>query len=157
MNHRHLRIPAHTPAEELPSAALVDVLERGDLDDWRPIAAAIARKPFGELADRILELVDAHPMYGTSALWRAWIHRRRAMAEGPIRPAADLAALRRAQGLTQHELARRRGMSQSDLSKLERRADVRLSTLRAHVEALGSRLHVVCDADGGEIEIILSP
>ena len=154
MNHRHLRIPEGTPAEKLPSAALVDILDRGDLEDWRPIAAAIAEKPFGELAERVLDLVEAHPMFGTSRLWRTWIHRRRALAEDRSRPSADLATLRRRRGMTQAELSRRRGISQSDLSKLERRADVRLSTLRAHAEALGGRLRVIYAADGEEIELV---
>lgn len=77
MKHRHLDVAPGTPPEELPSAALVDLLERGDLDDWRPLAAAIAKDPKGELAERVLRLVKAYPMYGTTALWRAWIARLR--------------------------------------------------------------------------------
>ncbi|MGB6000969.1 MAG: hypothetical protein WBI00_10840, partial [Thermoanaerobaculia bacterium] len=107
MNHRHLLVPTDTPAEELPSAAIVDILERGDLADWQPLAEAIAHDPQGELADRVAHLVDSYPMYGTSALWRAWIDRCRARAEGGQRPrqVAELSALRRELGLTQVELA----------------------------------------------------
>lgn len=155
MIHRHLEVSPGTPVEDFPSAALVDILDRGDLDDWRAIAEAVAGRPFGELAERILNLVEASPMYGTSPLWRTWIHHRRALAEERSRPAADLAALRRRRGLTQTELAAALGMSQSDLSKLERRDDVRLSTLRAHAEALGGRLRVVYDNDGQEVELVL--
>lgn len=82
MKHRHLEVQPGTPAERLPAAAVVDLLERGDLGDWRPIAAAIAKEPYGDFAERVLRLVDAYPMYGTSALWRAWIARRRELAEG---------------------------------------------------------------------------
>jgi hypothetical protein len=79
MIHRHLDNDVG-PIEEWGLAALDDLLERGDLGDWRPLARAIAADPFGPLAERILKLCDAHPIYGTSAAWRNWIAHRRAMA-----------------------------------------------------------------------------
>ncbi len=148
MIHRHVVYPPDTPTEELPSAAIVDALERGDLDAWRPIAVAVARDPRGAFAARVARLVDAFPSYGTSALGGAWIERCRARAEGPLLAEAplELAAVRREVGLTQVELASRLGMSQSDLSKLERRRDVRWSTLVRYAKALGGRLRVVFEA-----------
>ena len=147
MNHRHLEVVSGTPAEALPLAAIVDILQRGDLDDWRPIARAIRRDPMGELAAKVLRLVDAYPMYGTSSLWRSWIDRCRARAEGPegAAPSEEVepAALRRRLGMTQVEVAGRMGISQSDLSKLERRRDLRLSTLRSYAQALGGGLRVL--------------
>ncbi|MEW6752519.1 MAG: hypothetical protein AB1505_16255 [Candidatus Latescibacterota bacterium] len=83
MNHRHLHIPPGPAVEELSSAAIVDILERGDLEDWRPIAGAVARDPWGDFAGRVSRLLDAYPIYGTCALWRAWIGQRRARAGGP--------------------------------------------------------------------------
>lgn len=150
MKHRHLHVPPAARAQDMPSAALVDVLERGDLADWRPIAAEVARDPLGPFAERVMELVAAYPMYGTSALWRAWIQRRRTLTEGDTRPGKplSLAALRRTIGLTQTELASRMGMTQSDLSKLERRGDARLSSLQAYADALGGRLDLVFDGLG---------
>lgn len=146
MIHRHLNRAADTPPERLPSAALVDILERGDLDDWRPIAAVIAAEPRGPLALRLLRLLSAYPLYGTSSLWRVWVDRCQARQERMPRgdKATDLATHRRRKGLTQVEVAKRMGMSQSDLSKFERRADVRLSTLRAYFAALGSDLLIEC-------------
>ena len=150
MIHRHLRVPPDVAADALPAAALVDILERGDLDDWQPIAAAVARDPGSALADRVMRLVDAYPSYGTSPLWRAWIDRARARPEP-----ARLRALRQRAGLTQAELASRLSMSQSDLSKLERRADVRVSTLRAYAAALGGRVQVVVEMGGATWEVRL--
>jgi hypothetical protein len=143
--HRHLEYPADVEVDELPSAAIVDVLERGDLDHWRPIARAAARDPHGPLASRVLDLVSAHPMYGTSPLWRAWIDRCRARTEPALSPGGplSLAALRRTMGVTQTELGEQIGMSQSDLSKLERRKDVRVSSLRAFAGGLGGALRIV--------------
>ena len=157
MKHRHLQYAADTPAEELPAAAIVDALERGDLNAWRPIVAAVARAPHGAFAEKVLRLLDAYPMYGTSALWRAWVDRCRARAEGrllPTRPMAP-AELRRSVGLSQVELAERIGMSQSDLSKFERRQDVRLSTLETYLEALGGRLRILFEVGGKRMEIRL--
>ncbi len=155
MKHRHLDIAPGTTPEQLPSAAIVDLLERGDLSDWSPLLRAIARAPFGEFAERSLRLVDAYPMYGTSPLLRSWIRHRRDLETGRLaavdsaRP-VTLAAVRKRMGLTQAEVAARMEISQSDLSKLERRADLRLSTLRAYATALGVDLQVALSSrDGG--------
>ena len=148
MIHRHCEVPADLPVEELPLVAIADILDRGDLEDWQPLARAIRGDPFGRLATAVTRLVDAYPRYGTSPLWRAWIDRCRERA--PAAPAAEqlartarpvtLAALRRDLGLTQEQVARRLRMTQSDVSKLERRTNARLSTLQAYVHALGGRL-----------------
>lgn len=151
MIHRHLDYPPGTPVSELGPAAVDNLLDQGDLHDWGPLARAVARDPFGALADTVARLCDAHPMYGTSPLWRAWIDRARARAEGagrPTCPPVRLADLRRLRGVTQVVLAERLGMAQSDLSKLERRADARLSTLRAYVAGLGGRLALVAELPG---------
>ena len=103
MIHRHLEIEPDVAVEDLPAAAIVDLLQAGDLDDWRPIVDAIARNPYGEFSARVLRLVDAYPMYGTSSLFRAWVDRRRARAEGSESSTAptSLTAFRRKLGLTQ--------------------------------------------------------
>lgn len=157
MKHRHIAYAEDTPPERLPSAAIVDILERGDLDDWRPIAAAIAAEPHGGLAARVRRLLAAYPVYGTSTLWRAWIERCQARHEGMLRgrSPSNLARLRNQKGLTQAELAERMGMSQSDVSKLERRSDVKVSTLRSYAAALGYTLILECcdDAECVQVEI----
>ena len=150
MIHRHLEVPDGTPPEAQPLARIVDLLQRGDLDDWRPIARAIRRDPAGQLAERVLGLIAAYPTYGTSPLWRAWIDRCRSRLEIDALPViGGLAALRRRHGLTQVELAGRMGISQSDLSKLERRRAVRLSTLHAYAEALEGRISIVFQSNVG--------
>lgn len=159
MKHRHLDIPADTPPERLGLAALDDLLDRGDLTDWRPVLVAIARDPGSALSNRVLALCDANPHQGTSRLWRTWIHRRRALHEGQrsAPPEASLAELRQAADLSQQALATAVGMSQSDLSKLERRADVRLSTLRTVLAGLGQVLEVraVDPATGAAVRLVI--
>ncbi|MGH8929222.1 MAG: helix-turn-helix domain-containing protein [Egibacteraceae bacterium] len=151
MIHRHVEYPPETPVTELPSAAIVDLLDRGDLDDWRPIAQAVARDPHGPFTQRVARLLDAYPMYGTSPLWRAWIERCQARAREAPTP-MGLAEVRHRAGLSQAELAARMGISQSDLSKLERRQDMRVSTLRAYAEALGADLHLRLTTASDEID-----
>jgi len=57
---------------------------------------------------------------------------------------ASLRAARRADGLSQQELARRRSLPQSQISRAERGEDIRLSTLRDIARGL-------------ELEVVLVP
>jgi transcriptional regulator with XRE-family HTH domain len=156
MKHRHLDYEPGTPVERLGMAALDDLLDRGDLRDWAQLAHAVAADPHGALADRVLRLVDAHPMYGTSPLWRTWIEwLRDHRATGRARPAAPLADLRRRAGLTQRQVAERMGVGQSDVSRLERRSDAKLSTLRDYATATGATLRLAAERDGHEVELLL--
>lgn len=157
MIHRHLDYPPDTPVEELGPAALDDLLDRGDLADWAPLVAAVRADPHGTLADTVLRLCAAHPMYGTSRLWRGWIESlRRAQPEAtPASAGTGLAELRRRRGLTQAAVGHRLGAAQSDVSKLERRSDLHLSTLRAYVEATGGRLNLVATYPDETVDIAL--
>jgi DNA-binding Xre family transcriptional regulator len=58
--------------------------------------------------------------------------------------------LRRAEALSQVELAGRLEITQSAVSKLEHAEDVRASTLRDYLDAMGARLELVAvfDKDG---------
>lgn len=139
MSFRHLDYPTDAPVEELGAAAIDDLLDRGDLESWTPLARAVREAPWAELAETVLRLCDAHPMYGTSSLWQAWIARLRERWDADV---ATLAELRARAGLTQEQVGERMGISQSDVSKLERRGDLKLTTLRAYVAALEGTLEV---------------
>ncbi len=152
MRHRHLEVDPAAPVTELGSAVLDDLLDRGDLNDWTPILREIRRDPGGDVADRVLSLVEHHPMYGTSSLWRAWVLQQRATSSSPHAGRA-LRRLRSHRRLTQQQLAHRLEMSQPEISKLEARPDVRLSTLRAYVAALGGTLELVARFDDDELEL----
>jgi hypothetical protein len=148
--HRHLDYSQDTPPAQLGPAAIDDRLDRGDLADWAPLARAVADEPWGSVADTILRLCAAHPMYGTSRLWTAYVGACRASRLGggtaswPTRPRkATLAELRMARGLSQAAVGAQLGMNQSEVSRLERRRDMRLSTFRSYVEAIGGRLRTV--------------
>jgi transcriptional regulator with XRE-family HTH domain len=49
----------------------------------------------------------------------------------------DLAAIRRATGLTQTQLAANLGVGQAQISKVERQDDMLISTLASYLKALG--------------------
>jgi hypothetical protein len=149
---RHLEYAQGTAPEQLGPAGLDDLLDRGDLESWTPLLRAIGRDPWSETADTVLRLCEAHPMYGTSTLWRTWIERRRRPRAAAERAeqTVTLADARMLAGLTQSQVAARMGISQADVSKLERRADVRLSTLRAFAAAIDARLHVGLQVPGEE-------
>lgn len=151
MIHRHLDYSEDAPVTAVGDAAIDDVLDRGDLRDWQPLLRAIAIDPFGEVAERVLRLCDANPRYGTSPLWRAWIAKRRAMAQAARGPELSLADLRRRRGLSQAALAARIGMSQSDLSKTEHRTDWRISTVASIVEGLGLRVKLAVEDEAGRV------
>lgn len=151
MRHRHLEVDPATPVAELGNAALDDVLDRGDLEDWTPLLREIRADPRGEVADRVLHLVEHHPMYGTSQLWRRWIAEQRAAASFDAGTA--LRRLRLHRGFTQQQLAERLGMSQPEISKVERRRDVRLSTMHAYVAALGGSLRLAARFGGEEVDL----
>ncbi len=57
----------------------------------------------------------------------------------------DLAAIRRAIGLTQTELAASLGVGQAQISKLERQDDMLISTLAAYLAALGVDAKIVVE------------
>jgi DNA-binding Xre family transcriptional regulator len=155
--HRHLDYPAGTPATSLGNSAVDDLLDRGDLIAWQPLARAVAADPFGDLANRILHLIEAHPRYGTSSLWRAWITSRRVDMGQRKAQQRTLADLRRQHGFSQSELSQRVGMSQSDLSKAERRTDWKLSTLQTILSGLGLRLELeAVDSDGRPVATVVA-
>ncbi len=57
----------------------------------------------------------------------------------------DLAAIRRATGLTQVELAANLGVGQAQISKIERQSDMLLSTLASYLAALGVDAKIVVE------------
>ncbi|MGH9066095.1 MAG: helix-turn-helix domain-containing protein [Acidimicrobiales bacterium] len=156
MRLRHLDYPSATPVDQLGLGALDALLDRGDFDDWAPLVAAVKADPNGPLADTILELVDAHHMYGTSQLWRDLIGGLRRSRDVEVGSGAGggLGALRRARGMTQAQVAERLGASQSDVSKLEHRRDVKVSTLVAYAKATGGQVRVLVDYPDGTLDVL---
>ena len=157
MIHRHLELEPGTTVNEMPLAAIQDLLERGDLSDWRPLLMVMTEERNGELTARVARVVDVYPMYGTSRLVRAWIERCRHRPARPAPRPCSLAELRTSLGKTQVQVAREMGLTQSDYSKLERRRDVKVSTLRGVAEAFNGRLVLLIEFPERTYEIELEP
>lgn len=93
-------------------------------------------RKWSELRDKLMESPGA-----PEALERA-----RAALDEEVRPYE----LRRAEALSQVEVAGRLEITQSAVSKLEHAEDVRVSTLRDYLDALGARLELVAVFDDDE-------
>ncbi len=93
-------------------------------------------RKWSELRDKMMERPGA-----PEALERAW-----AAHDEEVR----LYELRRAEALSQVEVAGRLEITQSAVSKLEHADDVRVSTLRDYLDALGARLELVAVFDDDE-------
>ncbi|MGO9158264.1 helix-turn-helix domain-containing protein [Mycobacterium sp.] len=61
----------------------------------------------------------------------------------------DLAAIRRAAGMTQEQLAEQLGLRQGQISRTEHQADVLVSTLIAYLRALGADAELAVRMPGG--------
>lgn len=65
-----------------------------------------------------------------------------------------LSELRKAQGISQSELAEILKKQQGEVSKIERRHDVKLSTLRDYVKSVGGTLEILVRLPGGKLQPI---
>ncbi len=101
-----------------PYEALVTVIDRGLVSDWRPIFAALRRSPWGRVARRIERYLSYREPDGVGTLFALAIDRARADADRADR--AEVAARLRGavarSGLTNAEFAERVGTSASRLS-----------------------------------------
>lgn len=118
---RNVDFDPASPPDEWPGEAIETALDRGSLADWRKLAAAIRRNPWGPAARAVESIVGWQEHYGVDALMSRVIERARADADrrGRVAYAERIRAWRRQAGLTQGELARLAGTSASRLSDYE--------------------------------------
>lgn len=102
------------------------------------------------------------------ASWRAWaeslegpeLDAQRRMVAAELRLGElDLAALRRARGTSQSDLAATLQVTQPNISRIENQDDIRLRTLAHYVAALGGRLELRAVFDDGatSVELLRDP
>lgn len=101
-----------------PYEALVTVIDRGLVHDWRPIFAEMRRSPWGRVARRVEQYLSYRQSDGVSALFALALERARADAERADRAevAARVGDAVSRSGLTNREFARLVGTSASRLS-----------------------------------------
>ncbi|MEA2009751.1 MAG: helix-turn-helix transcriptional regulator [Actinomycetota bacterium] len=101
-----------------PYEALVIVIDRGLVDDWRPILAELRRSPWGRVARRVERYLSYREPDGAGALFALAIERARVDDERADRAAvaARVGVAVARSGLTNAEFARVVGTSASRLS-----------------------------------------
>lgn len=136
---RNLDFDPATPPDEWPAEAIETVIDRGSLSDWRGLANAIRRNPWGPAARTTEAIVAWGEHYGVDALMSGVIrHAREDVARhGRAEYAAQIRSWRAQTGLTLRQFALGAGTSASRLSDYEN-AKVAPTT-----DVLGRLRHVV--------------
>ena len=115
---RNVNASPEDPVEDWPVEAIRSALERGGLEHWRRLAAAISTDPWGPMTRQVEQvLIHARP-YGVAELMERVIADARARAEAGERAhvRGEIAALLDEAGCTQEEFASRIGTSASRFS-----------------------------------------
>lgn len=143
---RNVDATVSDPVETWPFEAVLTALERGGLNEWRRLAAAIRAQPWGRTARDVEQAVAvAHP-FGVSEVMLDVIAQARADAEASERAdvAAEVRDLVARSGRTQAQFAADVGTSASRLStyatgKVTPSAAMLVRMRRASVSAATSR------------------
>jgi hypothetical protein len=78
MLHRHLN---HS---DFTLAALDDIIERGQREDWRELLRVIYTDPDGEVAQKVLKLCAARPARTPAfVFWERYVNWRRSAVQSP--------------------------------------------------------------------------
>lgn len=118
---RNVYLDPSSPVEDWPVEALETVMDRGSLSDWRRLALAIRRDPWGSVARSVAELAGFGEHYGVDALMLNVIRHAREQVDrtGRAAYAAQIRSWRERTGMTLREFARAAGTSASRLSDYE--------------------------------------
>lgn len=121
MRFRNLELDATLPLDQWPAEAVETLIDRGTLSDWRKLADAIRRNPWGHVARTAETVTTWGEHYGVDALISNVI--RHAREDISVRGRAEYAAIicswRNQTGMTLREFARAAGTSASRLSDYE--------------------------------------
>jgi DNA-binding transcriptional regulator YiaG len=118
---RNLDFDETTPVDEWPMEAIETLIDRGSLSDWRRLANAIRRSPWGPAARTAETIVAWGEHYGVDRLICRVICRARedVALQGRSRYAAEIRAWREQTGMTLRQFAAAAGTSASRLSDYE--------------------------------------
>jgi DNA-binding transcriptional regulator YiaG len=118
---RNLDFDPTAPIDAWPAEAIETVMDRGSLSDWRRLADAIRRSPWGPAARTVEEIAAWGEHYGVDALMSIVIRRAREAAnlKGRAKYAAQIRSWRAQTGMTVRQFALAAGTSASRLSDYE--------------------------------------
>jgi hypothetical protein len=142
LTFRNLTITPDAPVSQWPTEAVQTALERGDLRDWRRIAAELRRDPWGRTARQVEEVLSHSRPYGVAELMEGLLERARRRAEAEEREAvaADVRRTVARSGLTNAEFAARSGTSASRLSTYLTGKVMPSAALMVRMQRLADRL-----------------
>jgi len=134
--------PAESP-DRWPAEAIETTMDRGSLSDWRRLAEAIRRNPWGPAARTAEEVARWGEHYGVDALITRVVSRAReeVTRHGREEYASQIRAWRAEAGMTLREFAQTAGTSASRLSAYE-------NARVAPTTDVLARLHHVVSVDG---------
>ena len=139
---RNVDVSPDLPLDEWPMEALLTLVERGSLSDWRRIAVSIDDLPWGSIA-RNIDVITSwgeHPGVDDILRERLDSARTRAVLAGRRRYADRIRMLRHTTGLSMREFAAEVGTSASRLSDYEHAKVSPTTDVLARIEAVAERL-----------------
>jgi DNA-binding transcriptional regulator YiaG len=118
---RNLDFDPSAPVDRWPAEAIETVMDRGSLSDWRALAQAIRRDPWGPAARTAETVASWGEHYGVDALITSVTGRARKeiATAGRAEYAAQIRSWRAQTGMTLRQFARAAGTSASRLSDYE--------------------------------------
>jgi DNA-binding transcriptional regulator YiaG len=121
LRFRNLDLDVTQSMDQWPAEAIETIMDRGSLSDWRQLAEAIRRNPWGPAARTTETIAGWAEHYGVDALMSNVIrHAREEIAHrGRAEYAAQIRSWRAQSGMTLREFARAAGTSASRLSDYE--------------------------------------
>jgi DNA-binding transcriptional regulator YiaG len=147
---RNVDVDPKAAVDSWPAEAIETVIDRGSLSDWRRLADAIRRNPWGPAARTAETVAGWKEHYGVDALLDHVIRRAReeVTQSGREAYARQIREWRERTGMTMRQFARDAGTSASRLSDYEN-AKVAPTTdvlgKLAHVAAIHPRSHPQAD------------
>lgn len=150
LRFRNVDADPDDPVASWPTEAIESALERGDLDDWRRIAAEVRRDPWGRTARQVEEVLSHTRPYGVAELMDALLDRCRAEREAEERAAvaAEIRAAVVESGLSMREFASRVGTSGSRLSTYASGGVTPSAAMLLRIRRLATQTRAGADADG---------
>jgi DNA-binding transcriptional regulator YiaG len=118
---RNLDFASTAPLDAWPAEAIETAIDRGSLSDWRRLADAIRRNPWGPAARTAENVVSWGEHYGVDALMSGVIRRARedVVRRGRAEYASQIRSWRAQTGMTLRQFALAAGTSASRLSDYE--------------------------------------
>ena len=118
---RNLDFDPSAPIDRWPAEAIETAIDRGSLSDWRHLANAIRRNPWGPAARTTETVVAWGEHYGVDALMASVIRdaRESVALRGRAEYAERIRSWRAQTGLTLRQFAREAGTSASRLADYE--------------------------------------